>query len=66
MMHFKFIVSPMVILLAPLSDALMHAGQWETLHSSVLMHQGDAADSDPPAPGTTGMWVGKNGDMHRT
>jgi len=61
MMHSKSIASAVALLLVPLSDALMHTGQLETFRSGMVEHQGNADD-----PGTTGMWVGKNGDMHRT
>jgi len=63
----NFVVAAMV-LLVPLSDALMHASQWETMRSGMVEHEleGNAGGSVPPAQGMTGMWVGKNGDMHRT
>mmetsp|Transcript_41265 Transcript_41265/g.96923 ORF Transcript_41265/g.96923 Transcript_41265/m.96923 type:complete len:493 (-) Transcript_41265:54-1532(-) len=68
MMISSFVVSAMVLLWVPLCDALMHAGQLETLRRGVVEHQheSNASDSIPPAPGMTGMWVAKNGDMHRT
>eukprot|EP00403_Amphidinium_massartii_P038284 CAMPEP_0178432946 /NCGR_PEP_ID=MMETSP0689_2-20121128/32652_1 /TAXON_ID=160604 /ORGANISM="Amphidinium massartii, Strain CS-259" /LENGTH=482 /DNA_ID=CAMNT_0020054959 /DNA_START=52 /DNA_END=1500 /DNA_ORIENTATION=- len=63
----NFVVAAMV-LLVPLSNALMHASQRETLRSGMVKHEheGNAAGSIPPAQVMTGMWVGKNGDMHRT
>jgi len=68
MMISSFVVSAMVLLWVPLCDALMHAGQLETLRRGVVEHQheSNASDSIPPAPGMTGMWVAKSGDMHRT
>eukprot|EP00403_Amphidinium_massartii_P030125 CAMPEP_0178398478 /NCGR_PEP_ID=MMETSP0689_2-20121128/14793_1 /TAXON_ID=160604 /ORGANISM="Amphidinium massartii, Strain CS-259" /LENGTH=492 /DNA_ID=CAMNT_0020019241 /DNA_START=18 /DNA_END=1496 /DNA_ORIENTATION=+ len=69
MMRSSFLVSAVVLLWVPLCDALMHAaGQLEALRSGVVEHrlESSAADSLPRAPGMTGMWVAKNGDMHRT